>query len=53
MTSLLVSNDSKRIIVMLEASEEHSIIEQYDTDSYSKHFQKDLKGNYIKAKDII
>ena len=47
-----LSNDSKRILAVIMVEDEHYIINQYDSDSLKKTFSKELKGNYIKAKEI-
>jgi len=40
---------------VLQVSDEHTIINQYDTldENYKISFSHDLKGHYIKAKDVI
>ena len=50
--SCFVTNDSSRIICVLQESDEHSIIAQYCTETFNQVFKKDLKGEYIKLREI-
>lgn len=51
--SCIISNDSSRILCVVQMSDEHSIIIQYETDTFKPTFNYEIKGHYIKAKDII
>ena len=65
-TSVMISTDSHRLIVVLKVDDEHSIVKQYNMDNskesalsqYNKKYAKQapfhfhLKGEYIKVKDV-
>jgi hypothetical protein len=48
-----VSNDSSTILLVLMQDDEKYVIQQYDTDTLTLRFNKELSGVYIKAKEII
>ena len=50
--SCFVTNDSSRIICVLQESDEQSIIVQYCTETFNELFRKSLTGEYIKIREI-
>ena len=51
--SCMMTYDSSRIIVVLKVNDEHYIINQYDSENFKRTFTQDIKGNYIKCKDVV
>jgi len=48
-----ISHDSSVLLIVLVVDDEHCIIKQFCTDKIQIMFHHDLKGEYIKAKEVI
>jgi hypothetical protein len=51
--SMMLTHDSQRLIVVLQITDEHSQIRQYDTENFKVIWTYDIEGHYIKAKEIV
>jgi len=51
--STIISNDSSQIICVLKASDERYEICCFRTSDYSNCFRYSMRGNYIKASEVI
>ena len=51
--SCTFTSDSSLLIVVLKVDDEHYIINQYRTDNFKRTVSLDVKGNYIKVKDVV
>ena len=51
--SIIISNDSSRIIIVEMVDDEQCVVTQYSTENFSKKYEVILEGEYVKAKCVV